>query len=154
MPGIPADTFWSPARFARAKQLVAEGLSASQVAADLGCTRNAVIGKLHRAHVAWTPRGLVPHRGPDRKPRKAPILDRVRPKPPPKPIEVGEWASGRTSTGKLVKFARLKSRDCKWPVAGEPGPDMLCCGRARVSDTCPYCAPHLRLGTTRSARNG
>lgn len=154
MPGTPADTFWSPGRFARAKQLASEGLSSSQIAADLGCTRNAVIGKFHRTGTKWVPKQPGRLRGPDKAPRKPSILGRERPRLPPKPIEVGEWASGRSSTGKQVKFARLKPRDCKWPVAGEPGPDMLCCGRARVSDACPYCAPHLRLGTTRSIARG
>lgn len=39
---------WNEQQVARLKALQADGLSCSQIGAELGCSRNAVIGKLHR----------------------------------------------------------------------------------------------------------
>ena len=44
---------WTDERIERLKKLWSEGLSASQIAAELGgVTRNAVIGKVHRLHLS------------------------------------------------------------------------------------------------------
>lgn len=74
---LPFD--WTDERVATLKQLNADGLSSSQVARKMGCSRNAVIGKLHRLGVRDTGagRGKSPRRAqsrlnnPARKPRAA-----------------------------------------------------------------------------------
>jgi hypothetical protein len=43
-----AGSFWSPVTDARLQQLEAEGLSAAKIAAKLGVSRNAVIGRSQR----------------------------------------------------------------------------------------------------------
>lgn len=43
-----AQKTWTEARMERAIKLAAEGKSASEIATQLGCSRNAVIGKFHR----------------------------------------------------------------------------------------------------------
>lgn len=47
--------FWTPDRVEELTWYQAAGLSASQIADVLGCTRNAVIGKLHRMGIAGIP---------------------------------------------------------------------------------------------------
>src|SRR5579863_2122375 len=44
----PAHSPWTPERIAQLRDGVASGLSCSQIAAEIGVTRNAVIGKIHR----------------------------------------------------------------------------------------------------------
>ena len=63
---------WTDERVELLKKLWADGLSASQIAAELGgITRNAVIGKVHRLGLsgrAKSPSSTAP------RPRKAPFL--------------------------------------------------------------------------------
>lgn len=42
------NTFWTEQRIATLQTLWADGFSARRIGRELGCTRNAVIGKLHR----------------------------------------------------------------------------------------------------------
>ncbi len=39
---------WTPERIEQLRNFATSGLSSSQIAAEIGVTRNAVIGKLHR----------------------------------------------------------------------------------------------------------
>ena len=69
---------WTDERVARLAKLWAEGLSASQIAADLGgVTRNAVIGKVHRLGLSGRakPAGKS-NSGPRRKPTARPATGR------------------------------------------------------------------------------
>src|SRR3954468_15105028 len=70
---------WTDERVEMLKKLWAEGLSASQIAAELGgITRNAVIGKVHRLGLS----------GPAKAPSSAPPPPRQRPAPaPPAPAK-------------------------------------------------------------------
>jgi GcrA cell cycle regulator len=67
---------WLNGRIERLKALWKAGKSASEIGSELGVSRNAVIGKLHRIE-GYTPE---PHRPPPRKP-PPPIW---KPPPPPK----------------------------------------------------------------------
>ncbi len=52
---------WNDERVATLRKLWTDGLSASQIAKQLGgVTRNAVIGKVHRLGLAGRPRPRVP----------------------------------------------------------------------------------------------
>ena len=44
----PANSPWTPERIEQLRNGVSSGLSCSQIAAEIGVTRNAVIGKIHR----------------------------------------------------------------------------------------------------------
>ena len=44
----PAHSPWTPERIEQLRNCVTSGLSCSQIAAEIGVTRNAVIGKIHR----------------------------------------------------------------------------------------------------------
>src|SRR5262245_65112071 len=47
-PGAPPGATWTTERIAQLQKCVTAGLTCSQIAAEIGVTRNAVIGKLHR----------------------------------------------------------------------------------------------------------
>ena len=134
---------WTPEREAEAERLYAEGLSASKIAEALGgCTRNSIIGKLHRMGVTrpYPPSSVLK---PGRKPRVAadapPIPKRTRARPAPaKPLpaapiasqtapEPGPWTGG-----------------CKWPTnswaRGEGWRAEWCGERREVGK--PYCGAH------------
>jgi len=54
------DNEWTEARIEQLSALFAGGMSASRIAAELGITRNAVIGKMHRLRLPPRPTGRPP----------------------------------------------------------------------------------------------
>ncbi len=115
---------WTDERIKRLKSLWEKGLSASQIASDLGegVTRNAVIGKAHRMGLSSRP---SPVKTEPAAPRKA----------PPTKKDPGKAAK------KYVTLLDLTERMCKWPI-GHPGDaDFHFCGKPSVP-AMPYCKEH------------
>ncbi|PHR57169.1 MAG: GcrA cell cycle regulator [Robiginitomaculum sp.] len=144
---------WTDDRVETLKKLWTEGLSASQIAREMGgVTRNAVIGKVHRLGLSGR---ATPSRPPRSRPRPrakakvirtgaiAPSLKTPasapavrREEPPVVPIEPqklpnGEFATVLTLTNKL----------CKWPIGDPAKPGFKFCGRGSTESS-PYCADH------------
>ncbi len=139
---------WSEERVATLKTLWADGLSASQCAAELGgITRNAVIGKVMRLGLA----GRKTVRTAAKKPRRprAPRLGRVALisgltkleraafAPPPEPTPIAEQEIPANQRRSLLELTALT---CKWPIGDPQRPDFFFCGGA--TDHGPYCAYH------------
>ncbi len=151
---------WTDERVERLKKLWNDGLSASQIAAELGgITRNAVIGKVHRLGLsgrAKAPSSSVPRQ---RKPRApAQMFRSVRPAtrgntalaahfeaayelaPEPEP----ELIENVIPIGQRCSIIDLNDEKCHWPI-GDPGqPDFFFCGGKTISSL-PYCAYHCRI---------
>ncbi len=150
---------WTDERVEMLKKLWAEGLSASQVAKQLGgVTRNAVIGKVHRL-------GLSGRATPSRPARPRQQTTRatapLRGRPDPLVVERrADEARGAAPLAERAEAARvevetldpaqratvltLTEHTCKWPI-GDPGrPGFHFCGRGADSNS-PYCADHARL---------
>lgn len=147
---------WTDERVELLKKLWADGLSASQIAAELGgITRNAVIGKVHRLGLsgrAKSPSSSAPR---PRKPRSPSHMMRVsrpsirgntalahaydyEPEPEPEPIE------NIIPIGQRRTLLELTEATCRWPI-GDPGsPDFFFCG-GNVTTGLPYCAYHARV---------
>ena len=147
---------WTDERVETLKKLWADGLSASQIATELGgITRNAVIGKVHRLGLsgrAKSPSSAAPR---PRKPRSASHMLRVsrssmrgntalahayeldieaEPEPIDNVIPLGQRRS----------LLELTEDTCRWPI-GDPGTaDFFFCGGAAVTSL-PYCAYHSRI---------
>jgi GcrA cell cycle regulator len=128
---------WTVERVDRLRALLADGLSTSQIANELGgITRNAVIGKAARMGIGFCVIFGKPKQGP--KPR-----DRVRtvwrPKPPKlKPVAATDLPPEPVANP--VTLLELTEFTCRWPVAGEPA-DMLFCG-ALPAEGKVYCPKH------------
>lgn len=144
---------WTEERVELLKKLWAEGLSASQIAAELGgVTRNAVIGKVHRlsltgrakpaggprprrARAPRAPREARPmtmgntalkiERAPQ--PRRLPVLDDVV---VPIPLKTSILA--------------LNEKTCRWPIGDPAEEDFSFCGH-EPRDSGPYCEYHSRV---------
>lgn len=135
---------WTDDRVERLKRLWLDGVSASQIARQLGgVSRSAVIGKLYRLGLAGKG-GSTRRQGATRPPagagapRRVAVL-RPKPAPPLRPI-----ATLPDELGLVRDLAALGRGDCRWPI-GDPGSaDFSFCGR--VGAACgPYCAVHSRL---------
>ncbi len=136
-------TPWTYDRVETLSKLWREGLSASQIARNLGCgvTRNAVIGKIHRLGLTGRVATRVPGAGrPDQRrerrgrlPRKAAAV-RVPGPPLAATADLGLPEAGHATV------LSVRRAQCRWPI-GEPlADDFRLCGRPAVRGA--YCAPH------------
>lgn len=153
------ETFWTEDKTEKLLALNAEAsYSCRDIAEKLGCTRNAVIGRLHRLRVQiLTPEVLAGRRNSRPRPRApkpvtGPMVSEHHDEPaddlpPPAAVEAPEPAHPEG----WVRFADLGAftsiRHCRFPVEGAPGPDMWCCGADRISVDRPYCAAHWKIAT-------
>ncbi len=143
---------WTDERVASLKKLWLDGLSASQIAKQLGgVTRNAVIGKVHRLGLSGRAAPSQPQRPVFKAPRPqrpAPVAAPVRraePIAPPAPIYVRDETPGSATV------LTLGAHMCKWPI-GDPSTDGFSfCGR-RTGQDGPYCNEHARVAYQPSAQ--
>jgi GcrA cell cycle regulator len=147
---------WTEERVELLKKLWSDGLSASQIAAELGgITRNAVIGKVHRLGLSGRAKS---NSSAAPRPRKA--------RSPSHMLRIGRAAvRGNTALahaydyeleaepelidniipiGQRRTILELNEQTCRWPV-GDPGSsDFFFCGGNTVAGL-PYCAYHSRV---------
>ncbi len=140
---------WTEDRVETLKKLWTEGLSASQIAKEMGegVTRNAIIGKVHRLKLSGraTPsRPPRPRAKPAPKPRattstprinNTPAVRREAPIAPP-PLEPAPLPNGEFAT-----VLTLTNHICKWPIGDPATPEFRFCGR-KSSAASPYCDSH------------
>ncbi len=138
---------WTDERVTLLKKLWLEGLSASQIAKQLGgVTRNAVIGKVHRLGLSGRAAPSQPSR-PAFRPQRAraaapaPIQRREIVQRPaaqvPAPVPMVDLPGTAT-------VLTLGAHMCKWPI-GDPSTDEFSfCGR-RAGNDGPYCIEHARV---------
>lgn len=145
---------WTDERVTTLKKLWLDGLSASQIAKQLGgVTRNAVIGKVHRLGLSGRAAPSQPARPAFKAPRPArpvaaapaaprrmvaePVSAPVATAPLPTPIHRIEEPGSAT-------VLTLGAHMCKWPI-GDPSLDNFTfCGR-RSEENGPYCHEHATV---------
>ncbi len=145
---------WTEERVAILKKLWLEGLSASQIAKQLGgVTRNAVIGKVHRLGLSGRATPSQPPRPVYKAPRPArPVAGttlaprRILPaSPEPHPVYYVEEPGSAT-------VLTLGAHMCKWPI-GDPASDgFTFCGR-RIGEG-SYCQEHARVAYQPQQKKG
>lgn len=132
---------WTKERVEEVKKLWAAGLSASQVAAELGggATRNAVIGKVHRI-------GLVQRDKTKCQPLEKPKKQKPRPFTAPLPeVEMQPLPEDQIAvqTSGRVTIMGLSATTCRWPVEHTGGGWLFCGCTAQFGK--PYCESHARI---------
>ena len=160
---------WTEDRVEILTKLWADGLSASQIAKELGgVTRNAVIGKVHRLGLSGrakpsrpaTRRAAAKPSAPRTravKPRvkakpTTPSIPRIRPAaeqaPLPTPINAKALPNGEFAT-----ILTIRDHMCKWPIGDPNDSEFRFCGR-RVKESEPYCEGHCQVAYQPSRRRG
>jgi GcrA cell cycle regulator len=145
---------WSHNRVEQLKKLWAAGLSASQIAAELGdVSRNAVIGKVHRLGLSGRAKTLSTAAPRWREAHPAQHMIRVN-----RSIARGNTAlaqafegeSDRVTSDNVVPMSKrlslleLNEATCRWPIGDPSSPDFFFCG-GKVLTGLPYCARHSRV---------
>jgi GcrA cell cycle regulator len=149
---------WTDDRVNLLCKLWADGLSASQIAAELGgVTRNAVIGKVHRLGLSGRskstsqPAQSRARRSSTRSNASQPRTARAMPKS-------GSRTATQTSavasesvkadipqpTPKMISLLQLNELTCRFPVGDPQTDDFGFCGHS-VRDGDKYCEYHCRL---------
>jgi len=139
---------WTDERVETLKKLWMDGLSASQIAKQLGgVTRNAVIGKVHRLGLSGRATPSHPSRPAFKAPRPPrPISSQPRtralePRPHHVPAPRAEPFVELPGTATVLT---LGAHMCKWPIGDPASDDFTFCGR-RAVDEAPYCVDHARV---------
>lgn len=159
---------WTDERVTRLAKLWAEGLSASQIANDLGgVTRNAVIGKVHRmglsgrdkpagkSGAASRRKSTTRHNGATSKGNTPRSRTRTTTRTvgntvikvdfkeevafQPKPVE-----ELRVPVSRELTLLQLTEATCKWPTGDPTMPGFSFCGHSTNEDK-PYCEYHNKL---------
>ncbi|MET3662209.1 GcrA family cell cycle regulator [Aquamicrobium ahrensii] len=156
---------WTDERVELLRKLWAEGLSASQIAAQLGgVSRNAVIGKVHRLKLSGRGRTTA---APARQKKASPT-------PASRPVRAASPARSTSATvgatalqvqfdaepvarqylrpvgdvvvpiSRRLDLTQLTERTCKWPNGDPLSEDFHFCGN-EAGESGPYCAYHARL---------
>lgn len=142
---------WTDDRVTTLTQLWGDGHSASVIAARVEKSRNAVIGKAHRLHLA---RRATPHAAAPRRPRanrpNVVAFWLTRSLPPKISVKQPE-AKLPTQIPPLAPapdrppgLGELKSGECPWPEGDPKRPDFHYCGRPATNGYCPH---HHAVGT-------
>ncbi|MEA2840132.1 MAG: GcrA cell cycle regulator [Methylobacteriaceae bacterium] len=151
---------WTDERVELLRKLWQDGLSASQIAGELGggITRNAVIGKVHRLGMSGRvkppnaatarPRAPKPARPMGMMATMRPLSTRGNTALAAAPI-AAEMPRARMEQNVIpisecVTITDLREHMCRWPLGDPTTPEFRFCG-ARTGDVGPYCAGHARM---------
>src|SRR6478736_536101 len=155
---------WTDERVELLKKLWNDGLSASQIAGELGnVTRNAVIGKVHRLGLSG--RAKSPAASSTPRPRKAPTrapshpvggnagmtrgANALAPQYEPE-VEVEAQQAPALPEDVVVPFSDrvtimdLREYMCRWPMGDPTTAEFRFCG-GRSQTGMPYCSYHARI---------
>lgn len=125
---------WTDEEVGQLRNFWEEGLTASQIAKQMGCTRSSVIGKAHRLDLPA--RKLAPKRHPVEKIARVIEMKRTLPEPSA-PSPVPEEAVIPSSA---VSIDGLEEHHCRFPYFNGNG--WLYCGKPRADGS--YCEYHAK----------
>ncbi|WP_417676242.1 GcrA family cell cycle regulator [Roseibium sp.] len=156
---------WTTERVELLKKLWSEGLSASQIAGELGgVTRNAVIGKVHRLGLSGRAKTPSPASKPRRNRPSSPASPassasrqntqqpqsrgatalKMAPAPAPEIERQAEPIAELVPISERATILTLTERTCKWPIGDPSREDFYFCGR-HSDPGVPYCAHHCKI---------
>jgi GcrA cell cycle regulator len=156
---------WTTERVELLKKLWSEGLSASQIAGELGgVTRNAVIGKVHRLGLSGRAKTPSPASKPRRSRPSSPSSPassagrqsspqpqsrgatalKMAPAPAPEIEPEAEPIAELVPISERATILTLTERTCKWPIGDPSSEDFYFCGR-NSDPGVPYCAHHCKI---------
>ena len=151
---------WNDDRVEQLKKLWADGLSASQIAAQLGeVTRNAVIGKVHRLGLATrassnrtnSSRLRLRQAQPRRQVQQRQRVSHVGNTAFRQMLESDASPMGHTPIVEEIEIPLAERKTlqdltegmCRWPIGDPQLADFHFCGRNKVTGL-PYCETHAR----------
>ena len=137
-------TGWNHTLVELIKKLWIKGRSAREIGAQIGVSRNAVIGKIHRIGLNKASRQVPKLTAKSTKPKVEPvrkILNPPKQAAPPEPMVQGPQGS--------ISLAQLRyRRTCAFPISGI-GADLRYCGSSIKGRTyCENCSKKMYVKST------
>jgi GcrA cell cycle regulator len=139
---------WTIERVDQLRRYVEAGFSCGQIAGEIGLSRNAVIGKIHRLGL-WRGTDSTPRARTQR--RRPAVLSQRR-------ALAAAYASASTvdaeaaiDSAKRCSLFELTEGKCRWPLSDPGAKDFCFCGNDAVGGL-SYCAGHARLAYRSAAR--
>jgi GcrA cell cycle regulator len=150
---------WSSERIELLKRGFHAGLSCSQIAREIGVTRNAVIGKMNRLGLS-RPKDVISEQLEQRRaarPAHPKTLRTWRPKRPRRnifaqhemliaafPARQPRAEDIPIYNGRGCTLLELSQGKCRWPISNPAAEDFRFCGNEPVKGL-PYCLGHARI---------
>jgi GcrA cell cycle regulator len=137
---------WTTERIEQLRHCVVTGLTCSQIAAEIGVTRNAVIGKIHRL-------GLSPARPPGGSARACATHARKNPRrrllrllaaEAPSIVVDEATAAAPIESAQRCSLLDIDHSRCHWPLGDPHDTDFAMCGNAAIKGF-SYCPGHARM---------
>jgi len=138
---------WTAERIEQLRNYVVSGLTCSQIAAEIGVTRNAVIGKIHRLGLAPGRPAAAPARSCPprvRRPRFSSQRQALRLMYPGAPCAAEVDAAIPIDSSHRCSLIELAQGKCRWPVGDPDTADFTFCGNEAITGF-SYCAGHARM---------
>jgi GcrA cell cycle regulator len=160
---------WDTKRIEQMERAFAAGLSCSQIARELGVTRNAVLGKLHRLRLT-RPQDVAAAAVAQRRAARL-ARPKARRQSAPKTTLAKAWLPKRARltiaeqqemlaaayqatqpgadevpihNGRGCTLLELCEAHCRWPIGSADAAAFAFCGNERVAGL-PYCVGHARI---------
>jgi len=131
---------WTAEKVELLRSLCASGLSAREIALEIGVSRNAVIGKISRLKLNSGERRRSAGKGEPkaRPPSQQSIMRALR-------ADAHSLAEGmRIPDSHRCSLLELTNQTCRWPISNATDVEFWFCGNQPI-DGLPYCAGHARI---------
>jgi len=153
-PNATSNATWTPERIEQLRSCVSRGMTCSQIAAAIGVSRNAVIGKIHRLGISsGRPAGA---------PARANCPPRARHPRGPTQRRLLRLAYAQAPLDAILSdvvvislhpctLVDIDRHQCRWPIGDPATPNFLFCGNDAIRGFA-YCVGHARLAYRPAAR--
>jgi GcrA cell cycle regulator len=141
---------WTTERVELLKGHFAAGLSCRQIAAEIGVSRNAVIGKLSRLGLSRDKPGGGEARAKKPRERRGRPVPRLQYEMLRQVYDEAAFADAPVVSEHRCSLFELSKERCRWPVNAEAEAFSFC-GNTPLAGM-PYCSGHTRLAYRSLAR--
>ncbi|MBR1155731.1 GcrA family cell cycle regulator [Bradyrhizobium sp. JYMT SZCCT0428] len=136
---------WTTERVELLKQHFESGLSCREIAAHIGVSRNAVIGKLTRLGLTRGPTNIEQHLQGATKERSPKSVPRAQYRMLQVVYQDGQPApNAPIASERPCSLLELSHERCRWPISTPGAEDFCFCGNTPLKGM-PYCVGHTRL---------
>jgi GcrA cell cycle regulator len=140
---------WTPDRIEQLRSCVAAGMTCSEIAAAIGVTRNAVIGKIHRLGLSSGRPAGAPARASTNCPPRArhprvPTQRRLLRLAYAHTVLDEAMLNGPVVSIRPCSLVEITERQCRWPIGDPATANFVFCGNDAITGF-TYCLGHARM---------
>jgi GcrA cell cycle regulator len=140
---------WTPDRIEQLRSCVAAGMTCSEIAATIGVTRNAVIGKIHRLGLSSGRPAGAPARASTSCPPRArhprvPTQRRLLRLAYAHAVLDEAMLNGPVVSIRPCSLVEIAERQCRWPIGDPATANFVFCGNDAITGF-TYCLGHARM---------